>query len=76
MPDLELATTDEIVDELGRRYESVIVAYIAPRESGDEGQLASRQYRGGWAAAIGLAEFFRQTTLSEIEPETKEGDRE
>ncbi|GIK18627.1 MAG: hypothetical protein BroJett004_07910 [Planctomycetota bacterium] len=59
IPSLNEATFAQLIDELGRRCACVIVCASrdVPGDAGSEG--VSTWYRGGWAAAIGLAEYAR-----------------
>lgn len=81
IPALHEATFDQLIDELGRRCACVIVC--ASRDTPGEArtEAVATFYRGGWAAAIGLAEYARadlrrrllSPTRVEIDPEGSGG---
>lgn len=52
--DLELATTEQIVEELARRYQGILLAHIGGVKSGDQ-EAFSFWYRGGFTLVCGLA---------------------
>lgn len=55
---LEFATTDQILDELGRRYPHVLLAFTAmPHDSLSNTTDTDVVYRGGFIPAIGLAVY-------------------
>jgi hypothetical protein len=55
MPDLELATVDEVFDELSKRFDGVLLAYTKRSKTSDNEDVFSCQYAGGLVQAIGLA---------------------
>ena len=55
---LELATMNEILDELDRRYDSVILCTVRRRSTSEEETFIN--WRGGSVGALGLAERARR----------------
>ena len=53
--DLDLIETERLVDALGRRFESIL--FVSTRKQDGSGDCAATWWRGGWVAAVGLAQF-------------------
>jgi hypothetical protein len=56
-PDLSLATVDDVLDELQKRYDSVMICAVRSRSESQEEHIIN--WRGGALGAIGLAERAR-----------------
>lgn len=52
---LELATTDELLDELQKRFTHLVVAGVAPHKVSQDRDAFFMAIRGGHTAAIGCA---------------------
>lgn len=65
--ELQFATTDEIVDELQRRYLSLVLITLetAKGKVNEQDEVMSSWYRGGWNACYGLVR--RQAARMEAE---------
>lgn len=62
--DITDCTTDEIVDELGRRHTGCVL--VAMNESVIGGELVQgvvTWFRGGWVLGVGLCDFGREDIL-------------
>jgi len=55
MDPLEAATTDDLIAELGRRYEALLVAAVKVTPGDARRETVSIEYRGGLCTARGLA---------------------
>lgn len=53
--DLDLIETERLVDALGRRHDTIL--FVTTRQQGSGGDGAATWWRGGWVAALGLAQF-------------------
>lgn len=75
MPELELATTDEIVDELAKRFAGLVVIYEREVKLRDDVTAYGSYHRGGFWRALGLGEAFcaRMKAADGQESELKEG---
>jgi hypothetical protein len=62
--DLEVATRDELVDELARRFTHVLVLTDTETEAGVWELKESR--RGGFSAAVGMVERYRRHLRDEM----------
>jgi len=55
---LQLASTDELIDELGRRHKAYLAIYEKPSEKASADTSDHRiVYGGGWTQALGLLEY-------------------
>lgn len=82
MTDLELATTTEIVAELAKRHEGVLLCTVTTKRVGTAAVIGMDatecHFRGSRVTAIGLADIARRKLLDsyseqmEIERPTKE----
>lgn len=53
--DLDLIETERLVDALGRRFDTIL--FVTSRQQNTGGDGAAVWWRGGWVAALGLAQF-------------------
>ena len=64
MTDLELATSDELIDELAKRHETLVILAIRNGKTSDTNQERLIWWAGGCCTAIGLCEVARRLMLS------------
>ena len=64
MTDLELATRDELIDELAKRHETLVILAIRKGKTSDSNQERRIWWAGGACTAIGLCEVARRLMLS------------
>lgn len=67
MTGLEMATLEDIVEELGKRYTGVVIAYT--KRLSEEEEAFGVMYRGGMVLATGLIEKSRKVVLNGEEGE-------
>lgn len=60
---LDLVPTDELVDEIARRHDGLLVAATARLKAGESGTVV--WYRGGVIAGLGLATYAKDYLLSD-----------
>lgn len=66
---LELATTDELIEELCRRCSVAAVAMIRPAEGNGDNEFVIR-YSGGAAACLGILTLMRRQVIRSFEDES------
>lgn len=65
--EIDLFTTDQLINALGRRFKHVLVATSGEYDD-TPGKMGSRvHWRGGPIAALGLAEYAKDRILHEEE---------
>ena len=69
-PDLSFVTTDELVEELRKRHDSMIFAYN--KSMGDDEDVFGMWYYGGRFTAIGIAEKVKHN-LIDLEARDEKG---
>lgn len=73
--ELELATGEELFDELKKRYEAILLVTVAPCENGVEnakGGMIHTSWCGGAVAALGLAVVAKDTINDYIKGDQNE----
>lgn len=70
---LELATLDEIVDELEKRTLSGVLITLSKDKSKSDWEVPDPRYWGGFIAAIGLVNFAKRVFENEAKLEREHG---
>jgi len=63
--DLELASTNALIEELFKRFDTVVFAGCQLRT--DDEQQMHRHWQGNHIACVGLAEFIKVKVIDELE---------
>lgn len=58
---LDVATINDILNELARRYEGVLIVYTGDAMEGTQHEKTEVGYRGGFIRALGLATYVYNT---------------
>lgn len=79
MTALELATTDELIEELERRHAAVVV--IREDDTADDGTVTSLRFSGGLSRAVGMTsrahhEWIADSILERREAAAADGDED
>lgn len=78
--DLSFVTTDELIEEMVKRFDSMVLAWVKSLDEAKDGrEVVYSKYWGGRAAAIGLCDYAKEKILhecrnqfSEVEPDEGE----
>jgi len=61
MTDIELITTNDLIEELKKRFAHLFIVYTAPTDGqGDKGDAIQVIYDGGAISCLGLSEYGRK----------------
>lgn len=69
--DLSLVLLDDLMDELKKRYDVFIFAYVNRLDNKEEDVML--QYHGGRMACVGLSEMMKSKLMHELSDEMEEG---
>ena len=72
MTDLELISTNDLIEELKNRSECLVIAHNTPDKIDNSKQTINYAYRGDWLTCLGLLDYAREELIKYNQREDEE----